>query len=1026
MIGLRSCLKIFPNRSVIPSRIIYSPKNILRSNEYSGKKHYSVATGFANNNLNYKEGLDIEGFTVSRVCKIPEFSLTAVELVHKKTGAEHLHLSRDDSNNAFSVGFRTTPFDSTGVPHILEHLCTCGSEKYPCRDPYFKMLSRSMATFMNAMTGPDFTIYPFSTQNHSDYMNLMSVYMDAVFRPVLRKSDFLQEAWRLEHRDVDDPKSPIVFKGVVLNEMKGVFSDNQNIFYESLMNNLLPSHTYGFVSGGDPLHIPDLTYEFLKEFHRKHYHPSNSKFYSYGNFPLKETLQFINHKYLDKYHKEDQYAEQTYVPPEPKWESEKRVDITCQLDKMTNREKQSSIAIGHLCTDVCDIYESFVMNIVTELLVSGPNSPLYKALVEPNIGSGFSPVTGFMNQTRSTYFSVGLQGLNSDDFDWFIETFNSSIKQVIESGFDERNIEGVLHNIELSVKHQTADFGLAMLFAINTPWIHNADVVECMKVNEHVDRFRKDLKEKPRLLQDYVAKYLKDNLHRLVLTMTPDNEYGKKINEQEKNVLNSKLNVLSESEKNSLYGQGLLLRETQSKVEDISCLPTLKISDLSKNTEKDELTDIITSGVPLQLCCPPTNGLTYFNGLLGIENLSNEAKKLVPVFCYIADKMGTSNTDYRKFDQEVLLRTKGLSFSYHNSESLKCVNEFKENILISSQCLDRNSEHMFKLWTDLFNNLNGKVFENKERFQTLMSTLASNYLNSIPQNGHHYAMIASSSLVSASAMSKEICGGLTMVKKLQNISQPESIEKTLEVVKDIAKSVLNKQNFRAALNVSPDGKDEVLENFASFCESVGGSSEKYGIKTENDVMYGQNGIHHIIPMQVNFSSKSMLTVPYEDKDFPALRVLCRLLTLKYLIPEVREKGGAYGAGVNISSGGVLSFYSYRDPNPVNTFNVFDKTQEWVFKNKFTSQDLEEAKLGTFQSVDAPVPPSNKGMQKFLAGLEHETFEKHRLALMNLTEDDLYRVATKYLDIENSAGRVLIGPENGEVVRREGELWNIML
>ena len=183
----------------------------------------------------------IEGFTVQQISHIPEFQLKAIRLLHNETGAEYLHLAREDNNNAFSVGFRTTPFDSTGVPHILEHTTLCGSKKYPCRDPFFKMLSRSLATYMNALTGPDYTLYPFATQNRIDYANLMSVYLDAVFKPQLRESDFRQEGWRLEHENVDDPNSPIIFKGVVFNEMKGALCENQRIFGESLLNNILPS-----------------------------------------------------------------------------------------------------------------------------------------------------------------------------------------------------------------------------------------------------------------------------------------------------------------------------------------------------------------------------------------------------------------------------------------------------------------------------------------------------------------------------------------------------------------------------------------------------------------------------------------------------------------------------------------------------------------------------------------------------------------------------------------------------------------
>ncbi|XP_030055213.1 presequence protease, mitochondrial-like [Microcaecilia unicolor] len=241
--------------------------------------------------LQYKIGEKIHGFTIEQVTSVPELLLTAVKLSHDNTGAKYLHLAREDSENLFSVQFRTTPMDSTGVPHILEHTVLCGSEKYPCRDPFFKMMNRSLATFMNALTAADYTLYPFSTQNSKDFQNLLSVYLDAVFFPRLQELDFWQEGWRLEHENPTDAHSPLVFKGIVFNEMKGAFTSSESVFTQKLQNKLLPDHTYAVVSGGDPTYIPDLTWEQLKQFHATHYHPSNARCFAlWGLWCAKEDV----------------------------------------------------------------------------------------------------------------------------------------------------------------------------------------------------------------------------------------------------------------------------------------------------------------------------------------------------------------------------------------------------------------------------------------------------------------------------------------------------------------------------------------------------------------------------------------------------------------------------------------------------------------------------------------------------------------------------------------------------------------
>ena len=265
------------------------------------------AASVPNSSFDFKPGDQLHGYTVKNVNNIDELAISAYSLVHDQTGAEHLHLARDDPNNCFGVTLRTTPTDSTGVAHILEHLALCGSKRYPCRDPFMKMTNRSLATFMNAMTWPDATMYPFSSTNPKDFENLMRVYLDAVFFPNLNYLDFRQEGWRLEHEVTDDKSSPLVFKGVVFNEMKGAFSSSSAIYSRYLLNKLYPSTTYSNESGGDPLAIPKLTYENLRAFYSKHYHPSNAKFFTYGNFPLENHLSLINEIVLSNYERNEDF-----------------------------------------------------------------------------------------------------------------------------------------------------------------------------------------------------------------------------------------------------------------------------------------------------------------------------------------------------------------------------------------------------------------------------------------------------------------------------------------------------------------------------------------------------------------------------------------------------------------------------------------------------------------------------------------------------------------------------------------------
>src|SRR5476651_263063 len=216
-------------------------------------------------------------FTLARRVSIDSKGTEFQEYIDDRLGAKHIHVKADTTEMAFMAALPTLPEDDKGAAHILEHMALCGSERFPVRDPFFGMTRRSLSSFMNAMTSADHTVYPFATQDAKDFENLLDVYLDAVFFPTLARHDFLQEGWRHETKD-----SALQLHGVVLNEMKGDFSNPVRAAYMGLQSALRPGTTYAVESGGDPLAIPFLTHEELIEFHQAHYHPSRATFYTYG------------------------------------------------------------------------------------------------------------------------------------------------------------------------------------------------------------------------------------------------------------------------------------------------------------------------------------------------------------------------------------------------------------------------------------------------------------------------------------------------------------------------------------------------------------------------------------------------------------------------------------------------------------------------------------------------------------------------------------------------------------------------
>lgn len=1009
----------------------------LRCLSFSGQQHTwrLRSTSATERALQYQPGQKVHGFTVKEVVAVPDLFLTAVKLTHDKTGAQYLHAARDDSNNLFSVQFRTTPMDSTGVPHILEHTVLCGSVKYPCRDPFFKMLNRSLSTFMNAFTASDYTMYPFSTQNGKDFQNLLSVYLDAVFFPCLREQDFWQEGWRLENENPTDPSSPLVFKGVVFNEMKGAFSNNERLYAQHLQNKLYPDHTYSVVSGGEPLAIPDLTWEQLKQFHARHYHPSNARFFTYGDLPLENHLKQIQDEALSRFERIDPNTE---VPSQPHWTSPREDHVTCSPDALApDRTRQNTLSVSYLLGDITDTFEGFTLSLLSSLMISGPNSPFYKSLIEPKIGTDFSSVVGYDGSTKEASFSIGLQGMAEEDTERVKEIISQTINDIIENGFEEERIEALLHKLEIQIKHQSTNFGLSLASYIASSWNHDGDPVELLRVSESVAKFRQALKENPRFLQDKVKHYFKENTHRLTLSMSPEDTYLEKQAKAEEEKLHKKIEVLSDGDRKEIYEKGLELLAAQSKTQDASCLPALKVSDIEPKIPITPVEMSFIGDVPVQYCEQPTNGIVYFRAMCSLNSLPDDLKLYVPLFCSIITKMGCGDLDYRQQAQQMELRTGGMSVSTRVITDSNHLDTFEQGILLSSSCLDRNLPHMFELWSDIFNKPH---FNDEERLRVLVMMSAQELANGISYSGHKYAMTRAGRHMTPAGGLQETFSGLEQVKFMKRTAEIPDLTHVIRALPRIKKHLLNPANMRCSVNATPQKMSNAAAQLESFMKDVAANRREHKrvratiiskpldpqdacgasrqLITDDNYQPCQMKTYFEMPFPVHFVSETVRTVPFSHQDYASLCILGRMMTAKFLHGEIREKGGAYGGGAGMGAGGLFSFYSYRDPNSVQTLSAFQKGIDWAKSGEFTLQDIDEAKLSIFSAVDSPVAPADKGIGRFLSGITDEMKQSHRERLFAVSHRQLVEVAERYFTMGlKKYGVTILGPEN-DAIRKD--------
>ncbi|ORZ23169.1 peptidase M16C associated-domain-containing protein [Absidia repens] len=964
-------------------------------------------------------GDNLSGYRVQQVRRVPELELTAVSLEHEATGAKHLHIDREDNNNVFAVGFNTSVADSTGVPHVLEHTTLCGSDRYPVRDPFFKMLNRSLATFMNAFTASDFTVYPFATTNKVDYNNLRDVYMDAVFHPRLEKLDFSQEGWRLEHKVPSDPSTPIKFKGIVYNEMKGQTSDANYLFYADAQEKMFPGTAYAHSSGGDPRHITDLTHEQLVKFHKDHYHPSNARFFTYGNFALEEHLENISRQ-LEGYDRIKPFVVNKIVTP---WKEPKTIQSTCALDPLSPADKQTRLSLSYLTNDTADTFETFSMKLLSYLLLDGHASPMYKALIDSNLGSEFSANTGYDNTTRMSSLSVGLQGVKDEDTEKVTQTIQNVLETVKNDGFDPKRIDAALHQMELGQKHKTADFGLTIMNGVSTGWFNDVDPIDLLEINKNLERLKKELGE-GNFFESRIDKYLLNNQHKLTYIMKPDADYSSNLVSEEETRLAQKVDNLNDYDRKQILKQGTDLQMNQEKTENLSCLPSLQLTDIAAKSKRTPLDHTGLCNTPVQWRTTATNGITYFRAISNLPPLSDELKMYLPLFCDTLLSLGTKSQSMAEIDDEIRLYTGGLRASTTVSPNHSDIDVMEEGIALMGNCLDRNIDKMYDIFTKLILETN---FDDHEKLKTLIIGNASGLVNSIADSGHIFARTYAGSSLTPTMNNTEILSGLTQVDFISKLAAQEDVSDVSNKLKEIATIVLKQDSLRVAVTCGEDAissNETSLIKFLTQLPSPGSppSASELSTPTSSVFVPQYRKTFFPLPFSVNFSAKALRGVPYTNEDGAKYQVLSSLMTNHYLHREIREKNGAYGGGSQYAGlNGLFSFFSYRDPRAMETLDTFKSSLDWAVDRVFTDQELTEAKLSIFQGIDAPQSVSDEGMLQFVYGISDEMRQWRREQLLAVTQADVRQVAEVLALQQNSM--VILGEQTDELSTRLND-WEI--
>lgn len=960
-----------------------------------------------------------QSFEHLRTRKIDSLNLEVEEYRHKTTGAQHIHISADNSENVFLVALRTVPQDSKGVAHILEHTALCGSEKYPVRDPFFMMIRRSLNTFMNAFTSSDWTAYPFASQNKKDFNNLLDVYLDAVFFPRLDPLDFAQEGHRLEFAEMQNPKSPLEFKGVVFNEMKGAMSSPTSILWHSMSKYLYPTTTYHYNSGGDPEQITELTYDELIAFHQTHYHPSNAIFMTFGNMDAGDLQQQFEEKALNRFTELDR---EIRVPREKRYDKPVRVTESYNVPEDEGTDNQTHVVLGWLLGKSIDLKKAMQAHLLTSVLLENSASPLQHVLETCGLGRAPSPLCGLDDSQLEMAFLCGLEGTDLDSTEKVEALILNTLEKIAAEGASREQMEACLHQLELQQREISGDsypFGLQLIMQSLNSATHRGDPVALLDLDPVIAEMRQEIQD-PGYIKKLCRELLLDNPHRVTLTLIPDTALAMQKQQEERAKLDRIRSQLSEEEIKNIVEQAVALNDRQNQHEDPANLPKVGLEDVSREYVQPEPRSVTNTPTPVYSYVAGTNGLVYQEVVLELPDLTADEIRLLPLLSHFWTELGVGEKSYLDVQQWQSSVSGGLHCYFKAQADPRDTSKTRGLVFMSGKALKRNQTALSDLMDQTLSNVR---FDEPGRVRELVSHGRARAENQVTGSGHSLAMSAAAQNASPSALLAFNTSGLAGIQSLKALDASLKNEQELDQLMQSLEK-LHQKLISGARKLLVIGEAGDLNDFRASLGAmqVNPKSRQALLPLPAPGDFAANQLW-LANSQVNFCAKAYKTVPTTHPDAPALTVLGGFMRNTFLHTAIREQGGAYGGGANQDNfSGSFRFFSYRDPRLEATLNDFDRAIDWMLQTDHEERLLEEAVLGVIAGLDKPGSPAGEAKQAFHSDLFGRTMDikkEFRDRVLETSLADLKRVTETYLQPQSASTAVITGKQGESLAQPLG-------
>jgi Zn-dependent M16 (insulinase) family peptidase len=912
-----------------------------------------------------------KAFTLVREETIPELNSVAKLYVHRRTGARLLSIINDDENKVFSINFRTTPKDSTGVPHILEHSVLNGSEKYPVKEPFVELVKGSLATFVNAFTFPDKTCYPVASQNVQDFYNLIDVYMDAVLHPLISEQTLMQEGW---HYEINDPNEPLTYKGVVFNEMKGAYSSPDGVLETRVLQSLFPRHLYGVDSGGDPRHIPDLTYEQFRNFWETYYHPSNAFIYFYGNDDPEKRLTLME-GYLKPYKKK---KVRSTVPLARPFKRPRRVEYPYDAGEDQDLEKKHYLVVNWKLPDTSDAVLNFSLRILGHILIGTPASPLRKALLDSGLGEDLAGI-GMETEMRHLIFSTGLKGTRKRHAKRIEKLIFDTLEGLVQNGIDPDTVAAAMNTVEFRLRENNAGaypVGIALMRRVLTTWIHDEDPFKLLAFEGPLLQIKQRLADNPRYFEGLIQTHLLDNMHRTILRLTPDPDLGRRLDEEEKERLAKIQESLTPQQIADLVETTKQLKarqETPDSPEALATLPVLKLEDLDKENKTIPLEVLEQQDTKVLYHDIFTNGIVYLDLGFDLHALPADLLPLTEIFGRALLETGTDKEDFVKLSQRIGKSTGGITHTAITATAFGS-REAVARLFLRGKATVAQAGELLNILRDVL--LTARLDE-RERIKQIVLEEKAGLESSLVPSGHIYVNQRLRAQFNEAGWAKDQMSGIGYLFALRELASDidrrwKSVQKKLEAIRE---ALINRGALVVNVTVDEANWKAFQPQLDEFLAALPANSVKiapFGVQPQQK----REGL--AIPAQVNYVGKAanLYDLGYEYDG--SADVIIGYLRMAYLWEKIRVQGGAYGAfSVFDDASGVFTFLSYRDPNVAATIDSYDKAATFLKSldsSRLSENELTKAIIGAIGDLDAYQLPDARGFTSMLRYLTNRTDE----------------------------------------------------